>query len=107
MLLMPAGRPDREDKLIRWRLRETRKQGLIEIDGGKQREKDRENEVSGEKEQLVLGKKRWLKQMEKRETACSGGGLSRCVCCRRCSEGSKNVERWGGHNIEGKAMEKR
>lgn len=57
MLLMPAGRPDREDKLIRWRLRETRKQGLIEIDGGKQKEKDRENEVSGEKEQLVQKKK--------------------------------------------------
>lgn len=35
-LLMPAGRPDREDKLIRWRLGETWKQRLIMIDGGKQ-----------------------------------------------------------------------
>lgn len=65
------------------------------IDGGKQKEKDVESEVPGETEPLVM-EKRWQQKMERREERRPGCVISRCACCGRCSEGSRDVGKGPG-----------
>lgn len=83
------------------------------IDGGKQ--KDGENEVSGEKERVEKrGKKRWQQTNGKNGRGTAGPAISWCVCCGRRSEVSRDMERrerrkereGGGIKRRDKGMEK-